>query len=529
MGSTSNGEEIWADVGEVFGNGGDGDVLAGDAQPEAALGEVESEAEAKNEDDSRRPDKERATVFSNEENGSFGSVVEGNGPLFVESVGCFARVEAGDGFIGGGRSAGCADTDDEEGVGDLRKLQGGGVGEEDGEGERGTGDGDATGEVYLETPGGAGLVEDYGLGANEASGGVTDGEGNGGDEGGLVKNDAVVGEGVVHAQVVAVSDELTVAVDAEIGDIVGGEAGVAVKGGSEVVDAEADVVGGAALVNDGALAGREGLVKGETGEAIAEAHEGSGKDMAGGAVEWEAVPLGEDASHEESNEGGMKGKGGEGGPGVFVGVKVSDGFIAGGRAGADAVMAFAQFGSSEGDRIRVVTGDAFEGVQIKFVAAANDGMFEVLPDGRSAVEGADDDTESEDGENEKEVPAGEDGKELEGVEDGGERAVARQGVLLEPGGVAGGVVEDLAGGLDEIDAEQADKSDGGDEQDGCAHGTEPAPGGIDGMAEDIGDSLPEAMPGFVRVTFECPGTRTVGSDKARPSAAFVGACCHDAL
>jgi len=192
VGSASNGEEIWADIGEVFGNGGDGDVLARDAKPEAALGEVESEAEAKNKDESCRPDKERATVFCNEQNGSFGSVVEGDGPLFVEGVGCFAGMEAGDGFIGSGRSAGSADADDEEGVGDLRKLQGGGMGKEDGEGKRGTGDGDATGEVYLETPGGASLVEDDRLGANEAAGGVTDGEGNGRDKGGLVKNNAVI-------------------------------------------------------------------------------------------------------------------------------------------------------------------------------------------------------------------------------------------------------------------------------------------------------------------------------------------------
>ncbi len=157
-------------------------------------------------------------------------------------------------------------------------------------------------------------------------------------------------------------------------------------------------------------------------------------------------------------------------------------------------------------------GDAFECVLVEFVAAANDGMAEVVPDGGGAIEGTDDDAEGKDGEDEKEIPTREDGEEMEGVEDGGEGAVAREGILLEPGSVAGGVVEGFAGGLNEIDAEQADSSDGSDEQNSGTNGTEPAPGGVYGMAEDVGESLLEAMAWFIRVAFVCPGTRTGGRD-----------------
>src|ERR1700694_1836103 len=190
---TGDGEEVGADVGEVFGNGGHGDMLAGDAEPEAALGEIESEAEAKNEDDGGWPDDEGAGVPGDEEDSGFGSIVEGDGPLLVEGMGCFADVETGDGFVGGKGRAGRADTDDEEGMGDLLKLEVGSVREEDSKREGGAGNWDSTSEVYLEALGCASLIGDDGLGAEEAASGVADGEGDRGDEGGLVEDDAVIG------------------------------------------------------------------------------------------------------------------------------------------------------------------------------------------------------------------------------------------------------------------------------------------------------------------------------------------------
>lgn len=257
----------------------------------------------------------------------------------------------------------------------------------------------------------------------------------------MVEDDAIVGERIVDAQVVAVGDELAVTVNAEVGDVVGSKTGAAVEGGGEGVDAEADVVGGAAGVDDGALAGGEGLVEGEAGEGVAEANERGRENVACRAVGWKIVPLGEDASDEEGDEGGMKDEGGEGGPGIFIGVQIGDGFMigifgTGIRAGAspvralydngtDAIVAFAQLAVSKGHGVGVGAGDAFESVLVEFVAAADDGLAEVLPDGGSAVESADDDAGGKDGEYEKKVPAREDGKELEGVEDGGEGAVAR--------------------------------------------------------------------------------------------------------
>ena len=173
-------------------------------------------------------------------------------------------------------------------------------------------------------------------------------------------------------------------------------------------------------------------------------------------------------------------------------------------------MAFAQLAVSEGYGVGMGAGDAFEGVLVEFVAAADDGMAEVLPDGGGAVEGADDDAEGKDGEDEKEVPTREDGEEMEGFEDGSEGAVAREGILLEPGSIAGGVVEGFAGGLNEIDAEQADSGDGDNEQNGGTNGTKPTPGGVDGMAEIVGETLLEATAWFIRIAFECPGTCTGG-------------------
>ena len=207
-------------------------------------------------------------------------------------------------------------------------------------------------------------------------------------------------------------------------------------------------------------------------------------------------------------------------------------------------MAFAQLAVSEDHGVGMGAGDTFEGILVEFVAAADDGMAKVLPDGGGTIEGADDDAEGKDGENEKEVPTGEDGEEMEGVEDGSEGAVAREGILLEPGSIACGVVEGFAGGLNEINAEQADNGDGSNEQYGGANGTEPAPGGVDGMAEDVGQSLSEAMGTTTRLSRPCSPPTLYGRfwgvvfeyvctaarrDKARSSAAFVGSCCHDAL
>ena len=418
---------------------------------------------------------------------------------------------------------------------------------EDVEGVGCPGDGDVFGKIYLEALDGAGLVEDDRLGADQAAGGVADGKGDGGDEGRLVKDDAVVGEGVVDAQVVAAGDELAIAVDAEVGDVVGGESGMWIESGGEVIDAKADVVGGAARVDDGALSGGQGLIEGEAGEAIAEADEGRWKDAAGRAIGGEAVPLGEDSGHEECDKGGMKDEGGEGGPGIFVGIEIGNRFFVVSDAGADAIVALTEQGMCKGNGVGVGEGDTFEGVLVEFVGTADDGVFEVVPDGGGAVERADDDAGGEDSEEEEEVPAGEDGEELKGVEDGCERAVARQSILLEPGGVAGGVVEDFAGGLNEIDAEQADDGDGGNEQDGGTHGAEPSPGGVHRVSKDVGERLAEAAraaigPAVRRARAGASPTRTLydgcgcivfgrggGRDQSLPYTLFVGSCCHDAF
>lgn len=174
-------------------------------------------------------------------------------------------------------------------------------------------------------------------------------------------------------------------------------------------------------------------------------------------------------------------------------------------------------------------GDAFEGVLVELVAATDDGMAKILPDGGGAIESADDDAESEDGEDEKEVPTGKDGEEMEGVEDGGEGTVTREGILLEPGGVTGGIIEGFAGSLNEIDAEQANNGDGGDEQNGRANGTEPTPGRVDRMAENVGESRSEMTARFTGVAFERAGTCAGGCDEARPAILLFGSCCHATL
>ena len=161
---------------------------------------------------------------------------------------------------------------------------------------------------------GATLIKDDGLGADEAATGIADGEGNGGYERGLMEDDAVVGERVVDAQVIAAGDKLTIAVDAEVGDVVGGETGAAVKCGREVVDTEADIVRCAAWVDDGALSGGKSLVEGEAGQGVAEIDQRGGQNVAGRAVGWESVPLRHNAGHEQCDEGGVKDESGQGGP-----------------------------------------------------------------------------------------------------------------------------------------------------------------------------------------------------------------------
>lgn len=100
----------------MFRDGADSDALAGDAQPEAALREVEGDTEAENENDGSRPDQEGTAVFGDEQHGRFGSIIERDSPLFVATMGCLANVEAGDDLVGGRRRAGRADADDKERV-----------------------------------------------------------------------------------------------------------------------------------------------------------------------------------------------------------------------------------------------------------------------------------------------------------------------------------------------------------------------------------------------------------------------------
>ena len=93
-------------------------------------------------------------------------------------------MEADDGFILVGRSARRADADEEEWILHLGELSSGVMGEEDADGHWCSGDGDAIGvihdEALLEL---SGLVEDDGLGADNAALGIGDGEGDRGDEG----------------------------------------------------------------------------------------------------------------------------------------------------------------------------------------------------------------------------------------------------------------------------------------------------------------------------------------------------------
>lgn len=373
------------------------------------------------------------------------------------------------------------------------------------------------------------------MSADEATIRVTDGESDGSDERRLMKDDAVVGKWVVDAQVVAMGDELTVTVDAQISDVVGGKAATRVEGSGKVVDAKADVMGRAARVDNGALSGRQGLVEGKASKAIAKTHDGRGQNMARGTVLGEAVPLRENTSHKQRDEGSVKDEGGKRGPGVFVGVKIRDRLIVAGHDGAHTIAAFAQLGSDESERVGMATRGAFKRVLIELLAAPDDGMFEVLPDGGRAVERADDDANRKDGEQQQKIPAGEDGKELQTIKDGRERAVTRQGVLLNPTGVAGRVVKHLARSLHKIDAEQADDGNSSNEQNSGTHRTEPSPRGVHRMPQPISKTPAEMMAG--RIVFGRAGAivhvfgraSSRGCYQSRPSIALTGSCCHVAL
>ena len=63
---------------------------------------------------------------------------------------------------------------------------------------------------------------------------------------------------------------------------------------------------------------------------------------------------------------------------------------------------------------------------------------------------------------------------------------------MYPGGIAGGVVERFAWCLDKIDAKQADDGDSGDEQNGGAYRTQPAPGCINRVPQHVGEALVQA-------------------------------------
>lgn len=320
----------------MFWYSADGDALAGDAQPEAALWEVEGDAEAENKNNSSGPDKEGATVFGNEQHRRFGGIIEGDGPLFIKALGRLPNVEAAHGFVAGGRRTRRADADNKERIRDLRKLEVRRMREDDGQREAGSGNRNAAREVYLQALFGSGLVKHDRLVANEAATGVANGECDRGNERRLVEDDPIIRKRIVDAQVVAVRHKLAVAVNAQVGHVVGRQAGRAVEGRCKVVDAETDVVRSAARVDNGALTGRQGLIECEPGEAIAEADERSRKDAPGGAIQREAMPLRKDARHQQGDEGCMKDEGGKGSPGVSVGIQVGDRFIvaAGHRANA---------------------------------------------------------------------------------------------------------------------------------------------------------------------------------------------------
>lgn len=119
---TRNGEKVGADVGKVFAQGGYLDMLAGDAQPEATLGKIEGETKAKDEDNSGGPDKQRAAIFGDEEDGGFAGLVEGDGPLFVETGLGLAHSHVDKSFEGVGRGSRYANTNKERWMLHLSKL-----------------------------------------------------------------------------------------------------------------------------------------------------------------------------------------------------------------------------------------------------------------------------------------------------------------------------------------------------------------------------------------------------------------------
>src|ERR1700694_5654273 len=103
----------------------------------------------------------------------------------------------------------------------------------------------------------------------------------------------------------------------------------------------------------------------------------------------------------------MEDEGGQGGPGIFIGVEVGGFFFLRGAVirrrtsgrtratarvartlyGTDAVVAVAQLGCCPGDGVGMGECAAFEGVLIEFFAALYDGVLKILPDGGCAVQG----------------------------------------------------------------------------------------------------------------------------------------------
>src|SRR5690348_1613804 len=107
---------------------------------------------------------------------------------------------------------------------------------------------------------------------------------------------------------IAVGYEFAILIDGEIGHIIGGQSRLWVKGGSKRVGTEADVMGCATRVDDGALAVWKGLIKGEACKTISEGDDWCGQETTGRASGIEAVPLRDQARYEEYDKGGMEDK-----------------------------------------------------------------------------------------------------------------------------------------------------------------------------------------------------------------------------
>ena len=106
----------------MFVEGGYLDMLTGDAQPETTLGKIEGETKAEDENDGSGPDKQRATVFGDEEDGGFAGLVERDGPLFVEAGFGLAHSHIDKSFEVVGRGPRCANTNKERWMLHLGQL-----------------------------------------------------------------------------------------------------------------------------------------------------------------------------------------------------------------------------------------------------------------------------------------------------------------------------------------------------------------------------------------------------------------------